>query len=108
GPPPSRPPVHPVSTSQHCTPCRAIFSPSSVAYTLGCSGRNGAPKQAEKVAFGSVTPRSVPATLAVYPDRKWYIVCWGESRAIGGITPYASHVKNTIRSEEHTSELQSR
>jgi len=30
----------------------------------GGKGRNGAPKQAEKVAEGSVTPRSVPATLA--------------------------------------------
>jgi len=26
---------------------------------------NGAPKQAEKVAFGSFTPISVPASLAV-------------------------------------------
>src|SRR5712692_9885440 len=28
------------------------------------------PEQAENVSFGSVTPRSVPATLAVYPERK--------------------------------------
>ena len=64
-PTPYGPPLQPVFTSQHCTPCCAIFSPRSAAYTLGLSGRNGAPKQAEKVAFGSVTPRSVPATLAV-------------------------------------------
>jgi hypothetical protein len=31
---------------------------------------NGAPKQGENVAVGSVTPRSVPATLAVYPEMK--------------------------------------
>ena len=64
-PTPYGPPLHPVLTSQHCTPCCAIFAPSSEAYTLGASGRNGAPKQVENVAFGSVTPRSVPATLAV-------------------------------------------
>ena len=45
-------------------------------------GRNGAPKQAEKVAEGSVTPRSVPATLAVYPERKWYIAWSAVSRAM--------------------------
>src|SRR6266705_7049139 len=95
-PVPYGPPVHPVFTSQHCTPCFAIFSPSSEAYTLAWSGRNGAPKQAENVAFGSVTPRSVPATLAVYPERKWYIACAGDSRAIGGMIPYASHVRNTM------------
>src|SRR5207302_2568229 len=90
------PPVQPVFTSQHCTPCCAIFSPKSEAYTLGARGRNGAPKQVEKVALGSVTPRSVPATLAVYPDRKWYIACAGERRAIGGMIPYASQVRNRI------------
>ena len=31
---------------------------------------NGSPKQVEKVAVGSVTPFSVPATFAVYPDMK--------------------------------------
>ncbi len=46
-------------------PCFAIRSPSIRAYTPGWRGRNGAPKQAEKVADGSVTPFSVPATLAV-------------------------------------------
>ena len=30
----------------------------------------GAPKQVEKVGCGSVTPRSVPATFAVKPDKK--------------------------------------
>ena len=38
---------------------------SSREYTSGCMGRNGAPKQVEKFGCGSVTPRSVPATLAV-------------------------------------------
>jgi hypothetical protein len=32
---------------------------------LGWRGMKGAPKQVEKVAWGSVTPRSVPATRAV-------------------------------------------
>ena len=44
------------------------------------------------VARGSVTPFSVPATLAVYPDRKWYIAAAGDSRAMGGSTPKASAV----------------
>ena len=56
---------------------------------------NGAPKQVEKVACGSVTPISVPATFAVYPDRKWYIACSGVSLAIGGSTPKASAVSMT-------------
>ena len=74
-------------TSQHCTPWVAIFLPRSDAYALALSGRKGAPKQVENVAFGSVTPRSVPATLAVYPDKKWYIACAGDRRAIGGMIP---------------------
>src|SRR4051812_44440382 len=64
-PVPYGPPVQPVLTSHTFAPCFAIRSPSIRAYTPGCMGRNGAPKQAEKVADGSVTPRSVPATLAV-------------------------------------------
>ena len=59
------------------------------------SGRNGAPKQVLNVAFGSVTPFSVPATFAVYPDRKWYIAPSGVSREIGGSTPKASAVSIT-------------
>ncbi len=55
----------------------------------------GAPKQVEKVGSGSVTPRSVPATLEVKPERKWYIACAGVSRAIGGSTPKASQVSMT-------------
>ena len=35
------------------------------AYSPGWRGRNGAPKQAENVAVGSLTPTSVPASLAV-------------------------------------------
>jgi hypothetical protein len=57
---------------------------------------NGAPKQALNVADGSVTPRSVPATLAVYPEIKWYIACAGVNLAIGGSTPKASAVRNTM------------
>src|SRR5262249_4163920 len=59
----------------------------------GGSGRNGAAKQVEKVASGSVTPASVPATLAVYPERKWYIACSAFSRAIGGRMPNASQAR---------------
>ncbi len=32
---------------------------------------NGAPKQAEKVGTGSVTPVSAPARFEVNPERKW-------------------------------------
>ena len=45
------------------------------------------------MADGSVTPRSVPATLAVYPEMNWYIACSAVSRAMGGSTPYASAVR---------------
>ena len=51
---------------------------------------NGAPKQVLNVACGALSPRSVPATLAVYPERKWYIACSGDIAAIGGRTPNAS------------------
>ena len=40
-------------------------SANSSAYLLGCQTMKAAPKQAEKVASGSVTPTSVPATFAV-------------------------------------------
>ena len=57
---------------------------------------NGAPKQVEKVGCGSLPrPFSVPATLAVNPERKWYIACDGVSFAIGGSTPKASAVSIT-------------
>src|ERR1700727_457565 len=57
---------------------------------------NGAPKHVENVACGSLTPRSVPATFAVYPERKWYIACSRERREIGGSTPNASAVSMTM------------
>ena len=38
---------------------------ASRAYSPGWRGMNGAPKQAENVAFGSLIPTSVPASLAV-------------------------------------------
>ena len=47
-----------------------IVRPISSAYFVGCSSRNACPKQAENVGVGSVIPRSVPASLAVNPDRK--------------------------------------
>src|SRR3954447_9991018 len=55
-----------------------------------------APKQVLKVAVGSVTPISVPATLAVYPDRKWYIAWSAVRREIGGNTPKASAVRKMM------------
>lgn len=42
---------------------------------------------------GSVTPRSVPASLAVKPDRKWYCVWLAVKRETGGNTPKASAVR---------------
>ena len=52
-----------------------------------------APKQVEKVGCGSLPkPFSVPATLAVKPERKWYMAWLGVSRAMGGKTPKASAV----------------
>src|SRR5712691_7056847 len=91
-PTPYAPPVQPVFTSHTRAWCFAIRSPSILAYTFGLSGRNGAPKHVLKVAFGSVTPFSVPATFAVYPERKWYIAPADERREIGGSTPNASAV----------------
>jgi len=40
------------------------------AYCVGCKLKNAAPKQLEKAGVGSVIPRSVPASLAVKPDKK--------------------------------------
>ena len=57
---------------------------------------NGAPKQEENAAFGSVTPTSVPASFAVKPETKWYMTSAPESRATGGRTPKASAVSSTI------------
>ena len=45
--------------------CRDVYKRQ-----VGCSSRKAWPKQAEKVGVGSVMPRSVPASLAVKPDRK--------------------------------------
>ena len=47
------------------TLCFAISLFKSFPYSDGCLGIKGAPKHEEKVASGSVTPFSVPATLAV-------------------------------------------
>ena len=64
-PMPYFPPVQPVLTSQQSTPPLAMRLFSRLPYTVGLRGMNGAPKQVEKVASGSVTPISVPATRAV-------------------------------------------
>lgn len=50
----------------------------------------------ENVAVGSLTPISVPATLAVYPEQKWYIICARVRRATGGSTPNASQHSRTM------------
>ena len=64
-PVPYGPPVQPVLTSQTGTSSRSRRSISMCAYSPGWRGMNGAPKHAEKVAFGSLIPTSVPASLAV-------------------------------------------
>lgn len=93
-----RPPVQPVFTSQHVVVFCLRRSSSMLAYTVARRGMNGAPKHAEKVGVGSVTPSSVPATFAVNPDRKWYAAISGVRRARGGRTPYESQArKNTLR-----------
>ena len=51
-------------------PINEVGGSAAIEPAVGCRDMKGAPKQAEKVATGSVTPRSVPATLAVYPARK--------------------------------------
>jgi len=61
---------------------------------VGCLGRKAAPKQAENVLTGSIIPISVPATLAVYPAMKWYILYAESSLATGGNTPNESQVRN--------------
>ena len=38
-------------------------------------------------------PRSVPASLAVKPDRKWYLVCSFGQLSDRGSTPKASAVR---------------
>ena len=76
--------------------CLSIFSPSILAYCPGCKGRNGAPKQALKVGLGSVTPSSVPATLAVYPEINWYMACAAVNLETGGSTPNASQVSKNM------------
>lgn len=55
-------------------------------------------KKVKKKRFvtGSLTPISVPATLAVYPVTKWYIAWSLVSLDTGGRTPKASQAKKTI------------
>ena len=67
-------------------------SPNICAYTMGFSGMKGSPKRVEKVGVGSVMPRSVPATLLVKPDTKWYMAAFLFRREMGGSTPKASAV----------------
>src|SRR5687768_1027091 len=64
-PVPYAPPLQPVLISHTFDLCSLSSLPSISAYLVGCHTRNTAPKHALKVACGSVTPRSVPATLAV-------------------------------------------
>ena len=64
-PVPYGPPVQPVLMSQTGTSYASRRSISMWAYSPGWRGRNGWPKPAEKVALGSITPTSVPASLAV-------------------------------------------
>ena len=57
---------------------------------------NGAPKHWENTDFGSLIPLSVPASLLVYPDIKWYIAASFVNLETGGNTPKASAVRNMI------------
>src|SRR3954451_6197020 len=92
-PVPAAPPLQPVLTSQTLAPCALIFAASNSAYLLGCQTRKGPPKQGENVACGSVTPTSVPATLAVQPLMQWDMAGGGDSALTGGSTPNASQVR---------------
>src|SRR5690625_302480 len=74
----------------------SILSPSISAYIFGANGKNGEPKQAEKVASVSVMPRSVPANLLVYPLRKWNMPWFLVNLLIGGNVPEASAVRKII------------
>ena len=60
-----RAPITIAMSSGGAAPVLARRSPSISAYTFGLCGRNGAPKQVLNVVCGSVTPTSVPASLAV-------------------------------------------
>lgn len=64
-PVPKAPPDHPVLINQERELFYFILSANIVEYTVGCKDKKAAPKQAEKVGSGSLTPTSVPATLAV-------------------------------------------
>ena len=63
-------PFQPVETKYALAPTFYIFFNNSSAYFTGCKLKNGPPKQAENVGVGSVIPLSVPASLAVKPERK--------------------------------------
>lgn len=64
-----KPQAHPVLTSQAEVPCFSIFCASMAAYFMGCHIRKAPPKHALKVASGSVTPISVPATCTTRHTR---------------------------------------
>ena len=70
-PTPNGPPVQPVLTKKTLEPNPSIRSIKSSAYTLAGLGKNGAPKQVEKVdSMSESDPTSVEPTFAVYPLRK--------------------------------------
>src|SRR5699024_5035335 len=95
-PTPYGPPVHPVLTKKTFTRWFSIFSPSIFAYVIGERGKNGAPKQAENVASGSVMPRSVPASLIVLPLKEAHIAWRYYNKLIGGRTTDASAVRKIL------------
>ena len=64
-PTPKGPPIQPVLISQTLALHFSNLEISISAYTLGCNGIKGAPKQAEKFETGSLIPTSVPANLDV-------------------------------------------
>ncbi len=85
-------PFQPVLTRYACAPEACMRFTSTSAYCVGCSDRKAAPKQAENVGVGSVTPRSVPASLAVKPEEVILRLA-GSQAETGGSTPNASAVR---------------
>ena len=70
-PTPYGPPVHPVLTKNTLDPKDSIRLIRSSAYSFAGLGKNGAPKQVEKVdSISELEPTSVEPTFAVYPLKK--------------------------------------
>ena len=70
-PTPYGPPVHPVLTKNTFEPKDSTRLIKRSAYSFAGLGKNGAPKQVEKVdSISTLEPTSVDPTFAVYPLKK--------------------------------------